>query len=163
MEKTETPQKVEAKTEAKKEVKNETKKVVSDVKEVVVRANDASISTKHAMAICNFIKHRKIDYSIKFLEEVIKMKKAVPMKGEIPHRKGIGTGRYPVKASAFFIKLLKNLKGRLPKAKYLQKCHNFELLIAMYLRVAHCIQSHLFYSEKNILTYPPKLLAKKLA
>jgi len=36
------------------------------------------------------------------------MKKAVPMKGEIPHRKGIGTGRYPVKASAFFIKLLKN-------------------------------------------------------
>ncbi len=80
-------------------------------KEVVVRARDVSISTKHAMAICKFIKHKKIDYSIRFLEDVMEMKKAVPMKGEIPHRKGIGTGRYPIKASDVFIKLLKNLKA----------------------------------------------------
>lgn len=103
--------KVEVKTEKKEEKKTETKKPVSDVREVVVRANDASISTKHAMAICKFMKHRKIDYCIGFLEDVVKMKKAVPMKGEIPHRKGIGTGRYPVKAAAFFIGLLKNLKA----------------------------------------------------
>jgi len=80
-------------------------------KDVVVRARDVGISTKHSMAICKFIKHKKIDYAINFLEEVTKMKKAVPMKGEIPHRKGIGTGRYPIKASEVFIKLLKNLKA----------------------------------------------------
>ena len=80
-------------------------------KEVVVRARDAGISTKHAMAISKFIKHKHIDYSIKFLEDVIAMKKAVPMKGEIPHRKGIGIGRYPIKAAGFFIGLLKNLKA----------------------------------------------------
>ena len=106
-----TEKKEEKKEEKKTETKKETKKPVSDVKEVVVRANDASVSTKHAMAICKFMKHRKIDYCIEFLEDVTKFKKAVPMKGEIPHRKGIGTGRYPIKASAFFIKLLKNLKA----------------------------------------------------
>jgi len=79
--------------------------------EVVVRARDVPVSTKQSMAICRFIKHRKIDYSIGFLEDVIKMKKAVPMKGEIPHRRIIGTGRYPVKAAGIFIGLLKNLKA----------------------------------------------------
>ena len=39
------------------------------------------------------------------------MKIAVPMRGEIPHRKGkIMSGRYPVKAAKEFIKLLKSLK-----------------------------------------------------
>jgi ribosomal protein L22 len=38
------------------------------------------------------------------------MRKAVPMKGEVPHKKGnIMSGKYPVKAAAIFIKLLKNL------------------------------------------------------
>ena len=95
--------KVEEKV-SKKETKTEKKPM--EVKEVVVRAKDASVSKKHSMAICNFIKHRKIDYSINFLQDVVKMKKAVPMKGEIPHRKGIGSGRYPVKAASFFINLL---------------------------------------------------------
>ena len=45
------------------------------------------------------------------LSEVIRMKKAVPMKGELPHRKGMERGRYPVKASAQFIKLLKQLSA----------------------------------------------------
>lgn len=97
------------KTETK--VENAKPAVATGVKQVVVRAHDASLSMRHSMAICNFIKGRKIDYSIKFLEDVIAMKKAVPMKGEIPHRKNIGPGRYPVKASAYFIKLLKNLKA----------------------------------------------------
>ena len=39
-------------------------------------------------------------------------KKAVPMKGEIPHRKGkMMSGRYPKKASENFIKLLKSLEA----------------------------------------------------
>ena len=40
------------------------------------------------------------------------MKRAMPMKGEIPHRKGkIMSGRYPIKASQEFIKLLKQLSA----------------------------------------------------
>ncbi len=45
------------------------------------------------------------------LEDVLKMKKAVPMRGEIPHRKGkrMERGRYPIKAAKYFVKLLKQL------------------------------------------------------
>jgi len=106
-----------AKTETvKAETKKETKPIITQevgkgVKQVVVRASDAAISMKHTMAICNFIKGRKLDFSIKFLEDVMLKKKAVPMKGEIPHRKNIGPGRYPVKAAKYFIGLLKNLKS----------------------------------------------------
>jgi len=45
------------------------------------------------------------------LQDVIKLKRAVPFKGEIPHRKGMMSGRYPVNASKLFISLLKALKG----------------------------------------------------
>jgi ribosomal protein L22 len=45
------------------------------------------------------------------LQLVVKMKKVVPMKGEIPHRKGKGimSGRYPINASKLMINLLKSL------------------------------------------------------
>ena len=40
------------------------------------------------------------------------MKKAIPMSGEIPHRKGkIMSGRYMTKSVGYFIRLLKNLKA----------------------------------------------------
>jgi len=107
--KTETPKAEAKKTETAKTVAKPA--VANGVTKVVVRSNSASISMKHAMAICNFIKGRKLDFSVKFLGDVMTLKKAVPMKGEIPHRRNIGAGRYPVKASAHFIKLLQNLKA----------------------------------------------------
>jgi large subunit ribosomal protein L22 len=77
-----------------------------------VRGNDMKVSLKHSMAICNFIKGKTIDYALKDLEEVMKMKKAIPMRGEIPHRKGnITGGRYPIKTAYVFIKLLKSLEA----------------------------------------------------
>jgi ribosomal protein L22 len=71
------------------------------------------ISKKHGMYICEFIKGKKIDEAVIDLENVLKFKKAVPFKGEIPHRKGKGmmSGRFPIKASKFFINILKALKG----------------------------------------------------
>jgi ribosomal protein L22 len=39
------------------------------------------------------------------------MRKAIPMRGEIPHRRGMMSGRYPVKGANEFIKLLKSLKS----------------------------------------------------
>ena len=72
-------------------------------------------SKKHCMYICTFIKNKPVDQAILDLEQVIKFKKPIPFKGEIPHRKGKGimAGRYPIKTSALFIKLLKGLKGNI--------------------------------------------------
>jgi ribosomal protein L22 len=101
--------------EQKQSIKHETKKIEAKTiakKEAVVNGRDLSISLKHAIAICNFIKGKEIDQSIKMLEEVSKLRKAVPMTGEIPHRKGkIMSGRFPVLASLEIIKLLKSLKS----------------------------------------------------
>jgi len=96
----------------RKEVKErEREKKIERKEEAKARGKDLSISTKHSVAICRFIKNKRIEEAINDLEQVIKRKKAVPMKGEIPHRKGKGMerGRYPVKACKAFIKLLKDL------------------------------------------------------
>ncbi len=84
------------------------KKKKSD--KAVANAKNLHMSTKTASAICKFIKGKPLSVALKDLEEVANLKKAVPMKGEIPHRKGnIMSGRYPVKAANQFIMLLKNL------------------------------------------------------
>ena len=105
--------KVEAKPEEKKPEKKEEKKEIPKKEEAVANGINLHASKKNCMYICRFIKNKTIDFAIKDLEDVIKMKKAVPFKGEIPHRKGKGmmSGRYPVKASKLFINLLKSLKG----------------------------------------------------
>jgi ribosomal protein L22 len=100
----------EVKVEEKKEVKKVEKPKVKKT-EAVVNAKSLPISTKHSMAICRFIKGKRINDSIEYLEKVIVAKKAIPMKGEIPHRKGKGMerGRFPKKASEQFIVLLRSL------------------------------------------------------
>ena len=106
-------QKLEQKAEAKKE-KKETKKVPERPKKEKAFAKGVNVraSKKQCMYLCSFIKNKHIDKAIEDLELVIKFKKSVPFKGEIPHRKGkIMSGRYPVKASGLLIKLLKGLKG----------------------------------------------------
>ncbi len=77
--------------------------------EAVVHGKDLPISEKHAIAICKFIKNNPVEEAVARLEQVALKKKAVPMHGEIPHRKGMVSGRYPIKAALQFIKLLKNL------------------------------------------------------
>lgn len=106
----------EKKAEASKEQKQEEKKAVQHIikhkqklQEAVVRNKDLAISMKHAISICNFIKNSSIDGAVRKLEQVVLKKRAIPMHGEIPHRKGMMSGRYPVKAALQFIKLLKNL------------------------------------------------------
>jgi len=99
---------VETKEKSKKNAKKEIKERKT---EAVVNGKDLPISTKHAVAICNFIRNKNVDVAVYNLEQVLKFKKPVPMRGEIPHRKGIMSGRYPIKATAEFIKLLKSLKA----------------------------------------------------
>ena len=96
-------------------IKKEGKPVAEKKKktEAVVMADNIPISTKHSAAICKFIKNKKIDNAISDLESVLSFKRAIPMKGEIPHRKGkkMMSGRFPKKASENFIRLLKSLNA----------------------------------------------------
>lgn len=124
------PEVKEAKTEVKHEVKQETKteekklEVKKEEKpkktEVIARGMDMGISTKHAMAICDFIRNRKIKDVIPELEQVVKLKRAIPMKGEIPHRHGMMSGRYPVNASKAIITLLKGLDANARASEILE-------------------------------------------
>lgn len=114
---------VETKTELKNEEKVEETKVVetpkkevkkknSTNKEAIVNAKNVPISTKQAIGIGDYIKNKNVDKAIKMLEEVLTFKKAVPMKRELPHRKGdIMSGRYPINATKQFIIILKGLKA----------------------------------------------------
>ncbi|MEX2017358.1 MAG: uL22 family ribosomal protein [Candidatus Pacearchaeota archaeon] len=107
--------KTEAPAEEKKEeVKKETKKPEKKKKtEAVVRGISVPISSKQSFAISKFIKNKSIERAIRELEEVLVHKRALPMKGEIPHRKGKGmmSGRYPRNSIREFIKLLKSLNA----------------------------------------------------
>ncbi len=114
-------EKTETNTEEKsfenkpEEKKTETKKIeVKKVKktETSVVGENLPVSTKVGIAICKFIFQKKVDKAIEDLEQVVRMKKAVPMKGEYSHRKGkIMSGKYPVRASKEFLVLLKSLKS----------------------------------------------------
>jgi len=102
-------EKIETKVEEKKK---EQKKEKIKKSEAHIDVQNVRISKKQSMAICDWIRGKQIDESIIFLGDVIKQKKALPMKGEIPHRKGpMQSGRFPVVSSREFIKLLKSLKS----------------------------------------------------
>jgi len=107
--------------------KTEEKEIKTKIKKTdnaVVNGKSLPLSIKTSVAICNFIKNKNIDVAISLLEEVAKKKKPIPMKGEIPHKKGIMSGRYPVKASLEFIKLLKSLKANaIIKGLEIEKYH----------------------------------------
>lgn len=102
------------KGEGKKQEKDTKKKEIRKEKktEAFVNGRNVSVSTKQSMGICRFIKGKRIGDAIRDLEEVAALKKAVPMKGEHPHRKGrMSSGKFPQKAAKNFIVLLKSLAG----------------------------------------------------
>lgn len=101
----------EKKVEEKKKEAAKLSKEKSKKTEALINVENLPISTKHSIAICKFIKNKKIETAISDLEQVLRLKKPVPMKGEIPHRKGKGimSGKFPKKATLRFIVLLKSL------------------------------------------------------
>ncbi len=81
----------------------------------MVRGVDLSISTKHSIEICNFIRHKPIDKVRNYLELVLQEKEALPLRRfhkDRGHRRGnMGPGFYPKKATKEFISLLDSLKA----------------------------------------------------
>jgi len=72
------------------------------------------ISRKHAHEIATAIKGMKLDIAREYLENVVALKQAVPYKRftrNIPHKKGMCTGRYPQKAAKEFLSVLKNAES----------------------------------------------------
>jgi len=107
--------KQDEKKETKVEDKKTEKKQVQKVKktEAVVNGISVPISTKDSVAICKFIRGKSIDRAIIDLEQVLNFKRAIPIMGNIPHRKGKGmmSGRYMTKPVEHFISMLKDLKA----------------------------------------------------
>lgn len=106
-------EKKESKDEKKTEKGKKDNKPVVKKYEAIARGESVHMSKKQGTYICSFINNKPIDQAIKELNEVILYKRAIPFKGEIPHRKGKGmmSGRYPIVASKHFITILKGLKG----------------------------------------------------
>lgn len=111
--KVETKEKVEDKKDSKSQDKKVDKKIKNLIKktDATVNGRDLHIGRKHAVAICNFIRNKNIDDAIMILSDVLKFKRAIPMRGEIPHRKGMMSGRYPIKGTGIYLKLLSSLKS----------------------------------------------------
>ena len=110
------PKKEQAITDSKKpEIQ---KKEVQKVKKekAVLNSKNVPVSTKYSSDICKFIKTKSIETAIKDLEQVLSHKKAIPMRGGYGHKKSAkgfasGSGKYPEKATGYFIKLLKSLSA----------------------------------------------------
>jgi large subunit ribosomal protein L22 len=81
------------------------------------KVNEVSISPKHSIEIAGYIRHKRINEAIAYLTDVIALKKAIPFKRfnrNVAHKRGLpdtwDAGRYPVKASKIYIKLLESVK-----------------------------------------------------
>lgn len=80
------------------------------------KANELPVSPKHAIEIAAFIRGMTTTEAIDYLEEVVELRKAIPFKrfnGDVPHRRGLegwDAGRFPVKASREFLRLLRSVE-----------------------------------------------------
>jgi large subunit ribosomal protein L22 len=80
-------------------------------------AYELHISPKHAHEVIKAIKGKKVEDAETFLENVLEMKVAVPYKRykkKVPHRRGLknwDAGRYPVRATAEILKVLKSARS----------------------------------------------------
>jgi large subunit ribosomal protein L22 len=77
---------------------------------------DLPISPKVAIEISNFLRGREVNNAIAILGRVQEKTQAIPFKrfaNALGHKpgKGMAAGRYPIKASGEFLKLLKNAKA----------------------------------------------------
>jgi large subunit ribosomal protein L22 len=89
-------------------------KIKTDEHSAIAKSLNLPISTKHSIEISHHIRFRSVNYAKKFLEEVIALKKAVPFRrfdADVGHKKGISAGRFPKKAAACFLKLIKGAEA----------------------------------------------------
>jgi len=81
------------------------------------KANELNMSPKHSIEIAGLIRHMRVNDAIAYLNDVIALKKAVPFRRfnrNVAHKRGLpgnwDAGRYPVKASKAYLRLLESVK-----------------------------------------------------
>ena len=81
------------------------------------KVNEVNVSPKHSIEIASFIRNKRINDAISYLNDVVALKKAIPFRRfnrNVAHKRGLpgnwDAGRYPVKASKIYIKLLESVK-----------------------------------------------------
>jgi len=80
------------------------------------KANELPISPKHSIEIAREIRGMKTGDAIAYLEDVVALKRAVPFRrfnSDVAHKRGLkgwDAGRYPVKASTYFLKLIRSVE-----------------------------------------------------
>lgn len=87
---------------------------LDDEKTAKAYGYELNCSPKHSMNIARAIKGMKVPDAKRYLEEVIKMRRAVPFlihRRKIKHRKGMCSGAYPQKAARFILRVLENAEN----------------------------------------------------
>jgi large subunit ribosomal protein L22 len=81
------------------------------------KANELNMSPKHSIEIATFIRHQRVNDAIAYLNDVVSLKKAIPFRRfnrNVAHKRGLpgnwDAGRYPVKASKAYIRVLESVK-----------------------------------------------------
>jgi large subunit ribosomal protein L22 len=81
------------------------------------KANELNMSPKHSIEIATFIRNQRVNDAIAYLNEVVSLKKAIPFRRfnrNVAHKRGLpgnwDAGRYPVKASKAYIRVLESVK-----------------------------------------------------
>lgn len=72
---------------------------------------DMPISPKMSREICGMIRGMKVENAIVALEDVIELRRAVPLKRfnkRVSHKRGVGPGRYPQKAAKAILGVLES-------------------------------------------------------
>ncbi len=89
---------------------------ISEIPErtAIARAKEVDISLKDAVNIAHYVRGMTLERAKDTLEKVIEKKAAVPYfryLDSVSHRKGMGPGRYPVRAAKAFLDLLENVEA----------------------------------------------------
>jgi large subunit ribosomal protein L22 len=81
------------------------------------KANELSMSPKHSIEIAGFIRNQRVNEALAYLNDVVALRKAIPFRRfnrNVAHKRGLpgnwDAGRYPVKASKAYIRLLESVK-----------------------------------------------------
>ena len=77
-------------------------------------ARDLPVSRKQSVEICNFIRNRELNKAKNILLSVIEKKRAIPYRRynmDLGHKKKIGPGSYPIKATSQILKLIENVES----------------------------------------------------
>ena len=80
----------------------------------IARAKEVDISLKDAVNVAHYLRGMPLERAKDTLEKVIAKKAPVPYfryLDSVSHRKGMGPGRYPVRAAKAFLDLLENAEA----------------------------------------------------